>query len=66
METRVKHALSELERARQQLDVLEQDQLALADRLAAARKAQRRITYYLVALLVAFALLVALLVGWSA
>ncbi len=58
-QTRVDHALNELKSAREQLASLEQDQVALADRLAAARRSQRRISYYLLGLLILFALVMA-------
>lgn len=58
-DTRVNQALSELKSAKTRLASLEQDQVALADRLAAARRAQRRIGFYLVGLVILFALVMA-------
>lgn len=58
-DARVNHALNELKSARERLSILEKDQLALADRLAAARRAQRRIAFYLVGLVILFALVMA-------
>ena len=46
-DARVNHALNELKSARERLASLEKDQVALADRLADARRAQRRIGFYL-------------------
>ncbi|MBM3337595.1 MAG: hypothetical protein FJY60_07935 [Betaproteobacteria bacterium] len=56
---RVNHALNELKSARERLANLEKDQVALADRLAAARRAQRRIGFYLLGLVILFALVMA-------
>jgi hypothetical protein len=56
---RVNHALNELKSARERLASLEKDQLALADRLAAARRAQRRIGFYLLGLVILFSLVMA-------
>ena len=58
-DTRVNQALNELKSAKARLASLEQDQVALADRLAAARRAQRRIGFYLVGLVILFALVMA-------
>ena len=58
-DARVNHALSELKSAKERLATLERDQVALADRLAAARRAQRRIGFYLVGLVILFALVMA-------
>lgn len=58
-EARVNHALNELKTARERLANLEKDQVALAERLSEARRAQRRIGYYLVGLVVLFALVMA-------
>ncbi len=56
---RVNHTLNELKSARERLASLEKDQLALADRLAAARRAQRRIGFYLLGLVILFSLVMA-------
>jgi multidrug resistance efflux pump len=56
---RVDQALNELKSARERLANLEQDQASLAERLAAARRAQRRISYYLVGLIILFSLVMA-------
>lgn len=58
-QSRVDHALNELKSARERLANLEHDQAALADRLAEARRAQRRIGYYLVGLIILFTLVMA-------
>ena len=58
-DARVNHALNELKSAKERLAILEKDQVALADRLAAARRAQRRIGFYLVGLVILFALVMA-------
>lgn len=58
-DARVNHALNELKSARERLANLEKDQVALADRLAAARRAQRRIGFYLFGLVVLFSLVMA-------
>ena len=58
-DARVNHALNELKSAKERLASLEQDQVALAERLAAARRAQRRIGFYLVGLVILFALVMA-------
>ena len=58
-DARVNHALNELKSAKERLATLEHDQAALADRLAAARRAQRRIGFYLVGLVILFALVMA-------
>jgi hypothetical protein len=58
-EARVNHALNELKSAKERLAILEKDQVALADRLAEARRAQRRIGIYLVGLVILFALVMA-------
>ena len=58
-DARVNHALNELKSARERLANLEKDQDALADRLAAARRAQRRIGFYLFGLVVLFSLVMA-------
>jgi len=58
-EARVNHALNELKSAKERLATLERDQVVLADRLAAARRAQRRIGFYLVGLVILFALVMA-------
>lgn len=58
-QSRVDHALNELKSARERLANLEQDQVALAERLAEARRAQRRIGYYLFGLVVLFGLVMA-------
>jgi hypothetical protein len=49
-EARVNDALNELKSAKERLANLEKDQIALAERIAAARRAQRRIGFYLVGL----------------
>ena len=58
-DARVNHTLNELKSARERLANLEKDQVALADRLAAARRAQRRIGFYLFGLVVLFSLVMA-------
>ena len=62
-DARVNHALDELKSARERLAGLEKDQIALADRLADrladARRAQRRIGFYLAGLVILFALVMA-------
>ncbi|MEO0313717.1 MAG: hypothetical protein RI928_173 [Pseudomonadota bacterium] len=58
-DARVNHALNELKSAKERLAILEKDQVALADRLAEARRAQRRIGIYLVGLVILFALVMA-------
>ncbi len=58
-DARVNHALNELKSAKDRLEGLEKDQIALADRIAAARRAQRRIGFYLVGLVILFALIMA-------
>jgi hypothetical protein len=58
-DARVNHALDELKSAKERLAGLEREQVALADRLAAARRAQRRIGFYLVFLVILFALVMA-------
>lgn len=58
-EARVNHALNELKTARERLANLEKDQIALAERLTEARRAQRRIGYYLVGLVILFTLVMA-------
>ena len=58
-DARVNHALNELKSAKERLAILEKDQVALADRLAEARRAQRRIGFYLVGLVILFALVMA-------
>jgi len=58
-DARVNHALNELKSARERLANLEKDQVALADRLAAARRAQRRIGFYLFGLVILFSLVMA-------
>ena len=58
-DARVNHALNELKSARERLANLEKDQVALADRLAAARRAQRRISFYLFGLVILFSLVMA-------
>jgi len=49
---RLQKTLSELRTAQARLDQLDQEQSALMERLDKARRAQRRINYYLVALVV--------------
>lgn len=58
-EARVNDALNELKSAKERLANLEKDQIALAERIAAARRAQRRIGFYLVGLVFLFALIMA-------
>lgn len=58
-QTRVDHALNELKSARERLARLENDQAALSDRLADARRAQRRIGFYLTGLIILFTLVMA-------
>jgi hypothetical protein len=58
-DARINHALDKLKSAKEQLAGLEKDQVALADRLAAARRAQRRIGFYLTGLVILFALVMA-------
>ncbi len=58
-DARVNHALDELKAAKERLAGLEKDQIALADRLADARRAQRRIGFYLAGLVILFALVMA-------
>ena len=58
-EARVNDALNELKSAKERLANLEKDQIALAERIAAARRAQRRISFYLVGLVILFALIMA-------
>ena len=58
-DARVNYALDELKSARERLAGLEQDQVALANRLAAARRAQWRIGFYLAGLVILFALVMA-------
>jgi hypothetical protein len=58
-DSRVNQALSELKTARERLANLENDQIALAERLLAARRAQRRIGFYLFGLVVLFVLVMA-------
>ena len=58
-DARVNHALDELKSARERLAGLEKDQIALADRLADARRAQRRSGFYLAGLVILFALVMA-------
>jgi hypothetical protein len=58
-EARVNDALNELKSAKERLANLEKDQIALAERIAAARRAQRRIGFYLVGLVILFALIMA-------
>ena len=58
-EARVNDALNELKSAKERLAKLEKDQIALAERIAAARRAQRRISFYLVGLVILFALIMA-------
>ena len=58
-EARVNDALNELKSAKERLAKLEKDQVALAERIAAARRAQRRIGFYLVGLVILFALIMA-------
>lgn len=58
-DARINHALDDLKSAKERLASLERDQLALADRLAAARRAQRRLSFYLVGLVILFALVMA-------
>ena len=53
---RVDKAPNELKSARERLANLERDQAALAEHLAASRRAQRRIGYYLVGLIILFSL----------
>ena len=58
-EARFNDALNELKSAKERLANLEKDQIALAERIAAARRAQRRIGFYLVGLVILFALIMA-------
>ena len=58
-DARVNDALNELKSAKERLATLEKDQVALADRIAAARRAQRRIGFYLFGLVILFALVMA-------
>ncbi len=58
-EARVNDALNELKSAKERLANLEKDQIALAERIAAARRAQRRIGFYLGGLVILFALIMA-------
>ena len=58
-DARVNDALNELKSAKERLATLEKDQVALADRIAAARRAQRRIGFYLFGLVALFALVMA-------
>lgn len=58
-QSRVDHALNELKSARERLANLEQDQAALANRLAEARRAQHRMGYYLIGLIILFTLVMA-------
>jgi hypothetical protein len=58
-EARVNDALNELKSAKERLANLEKDQIALAELIAAARRAQRRIGFYLVGLVILFALIMA-------
>ena len=58
-EARVNDALNELKSAKERLANLEKDQIALAERIAAARRTQRRIGFYLVGLVILFALIMA-------
>ncbi len=58
-DARVNHALNELKSAKERLATLEKDQVALADRIAAARRVQRRIGFYLFGLVTLFALVMA-------
>lgn len=58
-EARVNDALNELKSAKERLANLEKDQIALAERIAAARRAQRHIGFYLVGLVILFALIMA-------
>ena len=58
-DARFNHALNELKSAKERLASLERDQVALADRIAAARRAQRRIGFYLFGLVTLLALVMA-------
>lgn len=58
-QSRVDHALNELKSARERLVNLEHDQAVLADRLAGARRVQRRIGFYLFGLVLLFGLVMA-------
>jgi hypothetical protein len=58
-DARFNHALNELKSAKERLASLERDQVALADRIAAARRAQRRIGFFLLGLVTLFALVMA-------
>lgn len=59
---RLQKTLSELRTAQSRLDQLDQDQSALMERLDKARRAQRRINYYLSALVVLCAAITAVAV----
>ena len=59
---RLQKTLSELRSAQSRLDQLDQDQSALLERLDKARRAQRRINYYLSALAVLCAAITAVAV----
>ena len=56
---RLQKTLSELKTAQSRLDQLDQDQSALMERLDKARRAQRRINYYLSALVLLCAVITA-------
>ena len=56
---RLQRTLSELKTAQSRLDQLDQEQSALMERLDKARRAQRRITYYLAVLVVLCGLITA-------
>lgn len=54
---RLQKTLSELKTSQERLDQLDKDQAALLERLDKARRAQRRITYYLIALVISCSIL---------
>jgi type VI protein secretion system component VasF len=56
---RLQKTLSELKATQARLDQLDQEQAALMEHLDSARRSQRRITYYLVALVVLCGLITA-------
>ncbi len=57
---RLQKTLSDLRAAQSRLDQLDQEQDALVERLDKARRAQRRITYYLIALVMLCAVITAM------
>lgn len=56
---RLQRTLSELKTAQSRLDQLDQEQGALMERLDKARRAQRRVTYYLAVLVILCGLITA-------